>query len=398
MKLWRLVLYNLLRKPGRSLGAVLGVVLAAGTLFAGGLISMGVNHAVGVGMARLGADLMVVPRQAATATHTALVVGEPAAFYMDGAVTAKVAAIPGVERVSPQVFVETLASSACCTGRLLLIGFDPATDFTVQPWLNQQLGRPLEPHEILVGNHVLGLPGEPMTFYGSEFTVADRLDPTGMGIDESVFLPASAVATIAANSAQLAEKPLEIPAGHVSSVLVRLAEPEQAANVARQIEAEIPGVAVVTRGQVTDGVSRDLSGLMAWVMPVAGGVLVVALLLFLVLFSAIASERQREIGLFRAMGATARQAVAALIGEAVLLGVLGGLLGVAAGLGVYSIFSKRILVSYVLPFLWPTAPEQMGLALIILLGTGALGALAAAVPALRIARMEPHLAIHGAPR
>lgn len=392
--LWRLTLFNLLRKPGRSAGAVLAVLIAAAAALAGGLISMGTSQALDVGIARLGADLMVVPKGAAGATHQALVVGEPVHFYMDGTLAAQVAAVPGVKAVSPQVYVETLASAACCTGRIFLVGFDPATDFTVKPWLLDRLGRNLEPDEIIVGNHVLVLPGALMKFYGTEYRVAARLEPTGMGMDETVFLPSSSISAMARASLKLAEQPLTIPDGHVSSLMVRLSDPSQADAVRREIEARIPGVSAITTGDMTRGVSRDLQGLMTWLLPVAAGSILVALLLFVVLFSAITGERSREIGLLRAMGATQGQAVASLVSEAALLGLLGGALGVGAGFALYAMFQKAILVSYVLPFLWPGALTEVLLALAVALGSALTAALAAAWPALRIARLEPHHAIH----
>jgi putative ABC transport system permease protein len=395
--LWRLTVYNLLRKPGRSLAAVLGVVLAAATVFAGGLVTSGVSHALSVGMGRLGADLMVVPEGAVAATHKALVVGEPVSFYMDSAVADQVRAVPGVKAASPQIYVETLASAACCTGRLFLVGFDPATDFTVQPWLTRTLGRNLNPDELLLGNHVLVLPGDKMKFYGSEYTVADRLEPSGMGLDETVFLPAAAVPAMAEASVTKAEKPLVVKPGQISSVMVRVS-PLQADSVAQAIRSQVPAVSVLTSGDVTRGVTRDLSGLMNWLLPVGGGALVISILLFLVLFSAIAGERAREIGLLRAIGATERQAVALLAGEAALLGLLGGLAGVGVGLSLYAIFQNRVLFSYVLPFLWPGILQETALAVSVVLGSGLLAAAAAAWPALRIARMEPHYAIHAAGR
>lgn len=396
--LWRLTLYNLLRKPGRSAGAVLAVVLAAATAFAGGLISSGVSRALDVGLSRLGADLMVVPAGSVEATHTALVVGEPVHFYMDQSVTEKVAKVPGVKQVSPQLYVETLASAACCTGRVFLVGFDPATDFTVQPWLLNKLGRPLAPDEIVVGNHVLVLPGDTMKFYGTDMKVAERLDGSGMGMDETVFLPASAVETLARESVTKAEKPLTIPPNSVSSLMIKLDNPAQAETVARAIEAAVPGVSAVLSGDVTRGVSRDLSGLMTWLLPVAAGSMLVGLLLFVVLFSAVAQERSREIGLLRAMGATAAQAVTSLTGEALLLGLLGGLLGVGAGLGLYAIFQNAVLFNYVLPFLWPGLVAQVSLAVAVVAVSGLLAAGAALWPALHIARLDPHFAIHAARR
>lgn len=392
--LMRLAARNLLRSPGRTLAVLLGVMVVAGTAFAGGLIGRGVNHAVARGLDRLGADLMVVPEGAVEQTHTALVMGLPTAFYMEGeAALAQIRAIDGVEAASPQIFVETLASSACCTGHLMLVGYDPATDFTVKPWLRRELGRELATDEVLVGNHILGLTGDPLLFYGSTFRLAARLDPTGMGMDETVFLPADAVWEIAARSHEVATEPLEIPPGHVSAILVALADPSAAPAVAAEIAQRLDGVAVISAGQIARGVAADLAALMAGLVPITLALLLIALLLFLILFFAIAQERSREIGLLRAMGATAGQSVRALILEATLLGGLGGVAGVVVGGAVYALFKEAIMVSYTLPFLYPPPGEQMLLAAVVVLLSASGGVLAAAVPALRLARLEPHEAI-----
>jgi putative ABC transport system permease protein len=48
-------------------------------------------------------------------------------------------------------------------------------------------------------------------------------------------------------------------------------------------------------------------------------------------------ERRREIGLLRAVGTTRQQMRRVIVGEAVLIGVVGGVMGVIAGLGVIAI-------------------------------------------------------------
>lgn len=392
--LLKLSLLNLLRKPGRSVGAVLGVILAAGTAFAGGLIALGVNHSVQVGMDRLGADLMVVPKGAVPSTHTALVMGEPVSFYMPKTTADQVAAVAGVSQVTPQVYVETMASAACCTGRLFVVGYDSKTDFTVKPWLDKGLRRPLAANEIVVGNHILTLVGEQMKFYGTDFTIVDRLAGTGMGMDETVFMPVETVWQMAKDSFSKAVSPLQIPPDSVSAILVRVADRTQTAEVSRQIEAAVPGVSVLTAGQVTEGVASDLRSLMSYMVPLAGGVLLVSLVLFVVLFAAIAAERSREIGLLRTIGATAGQALRLLTSEAAILGGIGGVVGVAAGLGVFVLFANNIRVGFGLPFLWPQLLAQVGLALVVVVGSAGLAALAAFVPARRVAEKDPFFAIH----
>ncbi|MCA9976114.1 MAG: ABC transporter permease, partial [Anaerolineales bacterium] len=50
------------------------------------------------------------------------------------------------------------------------------------------------------------------------------------------------------------------------------------------------------------------------------------------------TERRHELGLLRAVGMTRRQAVGIIVGEAALMGVIGGLVGLVAGVGLAFIF------------------------------------------------------------
>ncbi len=108
------------------------------------------------------------------------------------------------------------------------------------------------------------------------------------------------------------------------------------------------------------------------------------------------TERRREIGLLRAVGATRTQMRAALLGEAALMGVVGGLVGLVAGVGLTVIFA----VSYGgsawgypdLP-LWPAALQAAGPALLVglvgVLAAPVIAALAAWLPARGILRETP---------
>lgn len=73
-------------------------------------------------------------------------------------------------------------------------------------------------------------------------------------------------------------------------------------------------------------------------------------------------ERQREIGLLRAVGTTRAQSRAIIMGEAALMGLIGGVFGLVAGLGVVIIFVVTYGGnSFGLSFpLWPAALEAIG--------------------------------------
>jgi putative ABC transport system permease protein len=105
------------------------------------------------------------------------------------------------------------------------------------------------------------------------------------------------------------------------------------------------------------------------------------------------SERRREIGVLRALGATQSYVMRSLLTEAGLLAVSGAALGVAIALAVTYLFGDYIRKSLGIRFIMP-APSY----LLSFLGAGLLVAaasvvVAAFIPALRICQLEPALAM-----
>ncbi len=122
----------------------------------------------------------------------------------------------------------------------------------------------------------------------------------------------------------------------VSQVDVALAPGADLARVAQQIAARLPaGLTVQSQvTQVQAAVSRISSafttlsdGLLAFAVV---AVLIGALVIFNS-FASSATQRQRELALLRALGATRLQVVAAGLVEALVIGALGAIIGVIAG-------------------------------------------------------------------
>ena len=182
-----LVFGNIARKPFRTfiLSSLVAVFCMA--MFAGTVIGLKISAGTQLAADRLGADILFVPYGYEKSVQSSLLRGEPSSFYMDRGLVGELRGEKGVMHVTEQLFLATLKAS-CCSYPVQIIGFNPKTDFVVAPWMNQSLNRAMNENEVVAGCKISGNPGETIRLFGREFSIAAKLDPTGMGFDTSVFM------------------------------------------------------------------------------------------------------------------------------------------------------------------------------------------------------------------
>lgn len=389
-----IALNNIRRKTFRSIALVLAVALVSGLLFAGAIGMKGVLTSIKLGSQRLGADLMVVPEGYEEKARTTLIAGKPSVFYMPSGILEKVRKVKGVKQASPQLFIRSASYPCCTTVDILLVAFDPLTDFTVKPWLQEAVNRPLGKDEIIIGRSIPVEKGDKMSFYGKDLTVAGYLSTTGLEyIDHAVYMTLETARDMIRVSKTKAAEPLGIDEDALSTILVQL-EPEiSPERAAVFVEYEIKGVKAVTSQDVIGSVKKQLHVLLRILFSIGLTLWIVTLVLITVVFSMIVNERQREIGLLRSLGAKKATVFSLIFLEAVIISVLGGIAGIAAGGGVLTMLKEPITTAFNLPYLWPDAAFMAGAAAVTLIIAVATGTAAVFYPAFRCSRMEPYEAI-----
>lgn len=138
---------------------------------------------------------------------------------------------------------------------------------------------------------------------------------------------------------------------------------------------------IVTQEQMLEVLSSVLNVLTYAVGALGGISLFVGGVGVLTIMSIAVNERVSEIGLLRALGAAKNQIMLIFLGEAILLSALGGLVGLALGVG------GAQLLAYVISGLpihtpWSFVVMAEGIAIFI-------GLLAGVLPARRAAQMDP---------
>ena len=395
MGLLQLALKNIADSPFRSWVVCLSVALMTGFAIAARLVTGGAQESLRLVQERLGADIMVIPAGNQTQVEQALLMGVPVQVWMPRAVERQVAAIPGVAAVSPQLFLSTMRGASCCSvSDMFMIGFDPATDFTVRPWLEQNLEGKLQLGEAIGGRYV-SIPEdrENILIYGYEIDLVGNLEPTGSGLDQSMFFTFDTALEIARLSPMQAEKELVIAPDSVSAVLVRVAEDADPASVAVEIERTIPGMTAIksnslfrTQRDQTLGLMRSAGTFLgiAWMMSIALIGLVTAM---------TTSERWREVAVLRALGATQATVLKSLLMEGGILALAGGAAAIAIAAFAVFLFRDLIVQLTGVPFLYPSPLSLLGLMLGVLALALISVILASLIPIWRIVRQEPGTAM-----
>jgi len=319
VEVFYLVLRNLMARPVRSLLTLLGVLVATSSMVLFLSFGEGLRRALFQELSRVGPAIQVVP---------------------EGVEGFGLSAFP---EITPET-LEALKQAGEALGVQALVptlfltrgGFDPSTSFFFQglppgvapdllyPGVRAREGR-LLPSErgAVVGERVakrseLAL-GSPLRLSPRvELRVEGILEETGGLADNLIFVPLPVLQEVLGTK-------------NYSAILVALNPGQKAEEVARALERAVPGIKAQTTGEVMRFAERALriSDLVRFgislVALTVGGLLVANTVMMSVY------ERIREFGVMRALGARRGFIFRLVLLEALLLALLGGVLGLGLG-------------------------------------------------------------------
>ena len=142
-------------------------------------------------------------------------------------------------------------------------------------------------------------------------------------------------------------------AGRIDVVELSIsAEREELEALTRSIPAAVPEVTPRLVKRVTESESQVLTKLQALVLLVTSVVLVLTMICVATTMTAVVTERRKEIGLRKALGATDKEIIGEFMGEGLLLGGFGGLIGVFLGFAFAQYVSRNVFSSSITFQFW----------------------------------------------
>ncbi len=383
-----------LRTALTMLGILIGI--SAVMLIVG--LGLGAQRAITDQINALGSNMIIVtPGQ--TTSSTGFRGGGQATSLTtrDAQLLADRSVAPSVAAVAPTSTTQAALQSADTTWTAAVVG-------TVPQWLTVRnrevgVGRFFTEDEVADSTPVAVLGretaaelfpsgqavGQQVSVNGHRFTVVGVLAEAGSSLslneDDTVVVPGTTFAArLSVSGSAFAVTTIYLQAASAESLSAAYQEVNTALLTAHGVTAEEADFTVSTQAALVDAASSItgvltllLSGIGA-ISLLVGGIGVMNIMLVSV------SERVREVGLRKALGATPAAIRRQFLVEAGILGLLGGLLGVAVG------YAGAAGLSPALGITVEISPAVTGLALAVALG---IGLVAGVYPAGRAAKLAP---------
>jgi len=389
-----LALQNLGRRKARTLLLLAAVAVCSGAIFTGAVLMRSIETSMAVGFTRLGADMLVIPAGTLTNITAALLTAEPTDLTLDASELPRLERLKGVRKAAPQLIFRTDASGYGRGELIDLIAFDPRRDITVQPWLEQHLDRPLREGDVIVGGRREEPLGSELLLFGRPLTVYGKLGKTAVGTHErGLFITFATLDELRDIMRQICGTKAPLEPNKLSGVLLELAPGATTQQVRFAALANFPDIKVVAGESMLTSIRQGLAALLNGVLGLMVIMFVSTALMVSVLFSAIITERRRELGLLKAIGARRGQIIGMLLTEAALATALGSVMGCVLGVLLMRVYEHSLvyhLDRMGIPFVWLNAATTGLIAFGCIALASLIGIAGALYPAWRASRQEPY--------
>lgn len=213
---------------------------------------------------------------------------------------------------------------------------------------------------------------------GQRFRVIGVMAPKGqilgMDMDDTVFIPPARAMELL-NRPGVMEINISYRADVDANIIIKIISDRMKARHGRE------DFTLISQEQALEVLSSVLNILTFAVGAIGGISLLVGAVGILTIMTMAVTERTSEIGLLRALGSRQRQVMLLFLGEAMLLSAMGGLAGLALGVGLAQLLHLFIPAMPVhTPWLYAVLAEGTAISI---------GLAAGVVPAMRAARLDP---------
>jgi putative ABC transport system permease protein len=382
LKLYNISLNNLRRRVGKMVFLVLGLVIGIATIVTLLSITESMSKDIEERLNQFGANIIMTPRS----ENLSLSYGGISVGGVNYKVTEfDEARLPEIRKIKNSknlgIIAPKVLGQAKARGKnVLLMGVNFKEEIALKTWWQFNGAFPKSPDEIAVGSQVaetLDLkPGDELILGDKKFKITGILRPTGSSEDNVI------IADLHESQEVLGKE------GKISMVEVAaFCQGCPISELTLQIAESFPEARVTAMKQAVMSKMQSIEMFKSFSFGISILVIFIGALLVFVTMMGSVNERTREIGIFRAIGFRRGHVMQIILLEAMIVGIIGGLMGFSSGNGI---------AWAVLPFVIKEgafAGINTSLGLVSLLLAVALSLIASLYPAIRASHLDPSEAL-----
>ena len=379
MKLHTISINNLKRRKAKMAFLTVGLMVGIATIVTLVTLTRSMSSDIGRKMDEFGANILITPRNNGLAmTYGGISLGgvtfdQREIREKDLASIRTISNSKNISAIAPKV----LGGVKIGTHDVLLVGVHFDSELKMKQWWKIFGDAPTGGNELLLGSDAATAlnvsPGDSLAIKNESFKVAGVLEQTGSQDDALVFANLAKVQRLLGKEGKITL--VEVAA---------LCSGCPIGDMVTQIAEKLPDAWVSAIQQVVEGRLKALDQFKRFSFTMAGVVVFIGSLIVFVTMMGSVNERTIEIGVFRAIGFRKSHIMRIILLEAVLVSLLAGVLGYAAGMGGAKLALPFMAESKDAYLVWDGAVAfgSIGLALV-------LGVLASLYPALHASKMDP---------
>jgi putative ABC transport system permease protein len=410
MRLHHISFNNLTRRKGKTVFLVLGLLIGVTTVVTLISLTRAMEEDIGKKLDELGANILIVPKSHDLSLNygglqfSGVALDVQPLHQVD---LGKIRSIKNSENLS--IIAPKLIGPAEVNGvEVLLAGVVFQEELLLKRWWKIRSPKPSEKDEqgqkglktmdhsrlspgesayllkdtltekdLLVGSeaaHHLNLRGgQVINIRGQTFEVRGILEETGSQDDALIFADLASMQRTLGRPGQLSL--IEVAAFCNSCPIDEMV---------KQISGVLPGAKVMAIKQAVESRMETVRHFKRFSLGISAVVLLIGSLIVFTTMMASVNERVREIGIFRAIGFRKAHIVRIILLEALLIGLLAGVLGYFAGVG-----SSQLSLPFFLQVRGSKVYWDAFMAFMAITISVALGVTASIYPALKAARLDP---------
>jgi len=383
VRLHNISLGNILRRKGKMLFLVLGLVIGISTVVTLLSITESMTRNIEARLNQFGANIVMVPKSDNLSLNYGGIDVGGVNYSVREFDQGQLSAIKTIKNnknlsiIAPKVLGPVTVNNK----RVLLMGVVFEQELALKTWWHKTGGTyPENEDEVMLGSQAASLlefnTGDMIHISGHPFKVATILQPTGASEDHAIITGLTAGQKLLGKEGKLSM--VEISAFCQGCPI---------SEMTLQIAEKFPNAKVTAMKQAVMSKMQSIDMFKSFSLGVSVIVILIGALLVLVTMMGSVNERTREIGIFRAIGFRRGHVMQIILLEALLLGIIGGVVG----------FGMGNLIAYgIIPVVIKDgafAGVNLNLGVVSILMAVALSLLASLYPAFKASNMDPSKAL-----